>query len=258
MSTENMTKINRLLGTLPNGVVLLSSSLALQGYSLNLQRRYRDSHWLESIGHGAMIRAGDQVGYDGAMYALQEAGWSIHPGGITALSILGQAHYLSLSAKKVTVFGSKEEKLPAWFQKRNWGVKVDYYQSEFLPANVGTITFQVKEFKIKISGAARALMECLYLAPKKQELVECYELMEGQNNLRPDIVQALLEQCTSVKVKRLFMYMAEKANHTWVEYIDLEKIDFGSGKRSIVKSGIYDPKYKITLPHELGQHGRSL
>jgi hypothetical protein len=27
-------------------------------------------------------------------------------------------------------------------------------------------------------------MECLYLAPEKQELAECYQLMEGLNNLR--------------------------------------------------------------------------
>lgn len=258
MSVENGNKINHLLRTHPDGTVLLSSSLIEQGYSLSLQRRYRDSHWLEPIGHGAMIRAGDQVGYEGGIYALQKAGWTIHPGGITALSILGQSHYLSLGKKNATIFGSKERKLPTWFQKRNWGVKVDYYQSEFLPADLGLTSIQIKDFKIKISSAARALMECLYLAPKEQELVECYELMEGQNNLRPDVVQGLLEKCTSVKVKRLFMYMAEKANHTWVGYIDLKKIDFGSGKRSIVKNGVYVQKYKITVPQEIEQRGKNV
>jgi hypothetical protein len=44
-------------------------------------------------------------------------------------------------------------------------------------------------------------------------LVECYELIESQNNLRPDLLQKLLEQCTSVEVKRLFLYLAEKAKH---------------------------------------------
>jgi hypothetical protein len=95
------------------------------------------------------------------------------------------------------------------------------------------------------------MLECLFLTPKNQELVECYQLMEGLNNLRPHLVQNLLENCTSVKVKRLFLYLAEKANHSWIQHLDIEKIDLGSGKRSIVKNGVYNSKYKITLPTEL-------
>ncbi len=90
-----------------------------------------------------------------------------------------------------------------------------------------------------------------------QELFECFELIQGLNNLRPNHVQELLEQCTSVKVKRLFMYMAEKANHDWVNYINLEKIDLGKGKRSLVKNGVYIPKYRITVPKELEEDGRT-
>ena len=75
--------------------------------------------------------------------------------------------------------------------------------------------------------------------------------MEGLNNLRPDLVQNLLENCSSIKVKRLFLYLAEKASHGWVQHIKLDKIDLGSGKRSIVKNGVYNSKYKITVPTEL-------
>ena len=75
--------------------------------------------------------------------------------------------------------------------------------------------------------------------------------MEGLNNLRPNQVQKLLEDCSSIKVKRLFLYLAEKANHNWVKHLNTERIDLGSGKRSIVKNGVYDSKYKITVPVEL-------
>jgi Transcriptional regulator, AbiEi antitoxin, Type IV TA system len=78
-------------------------------------------------------------------------------------------------------------------------------------------------------------MECLHLAPEKKDLCECYELMEGLTNLRPQQVQALLKACTSVKVKRLFLFLAEKAKHDWFEYLDLTKIDLGKGKRSVVQ-----------------------
>jgi hypothetical protein len=82
--------------------------------------------------------------------------------------------------------------------------------------------------------------------------------MEGLNNLPPKQVQALLEDCQSVKVKRLFLYMAEKANHSWFKQLDLSKLDLGSGKRSIVKSGVLIDKYGITVPKELEDFGKSI
>jgi hypothetical protein len=123
MSTDKRIKINQLLSAHPSGIVYLSSWLVKQGYSLDLQKRYRNSDWLSSIGTGAMIRSGNDVNYEGAIYALQEqAGQFIHPGGKTALSLLGKTHYLELSPKKVIVFGGKDEKLPKWCLKYDWGV----------------------------------------------------------------------------------------------------------------------------------------
>lgn len=256
MSTEPGTKINRLISSQPHGVVFLSAWLKAQGYSLDLQQRYKKSKWLESIGTGAMKRFGDKVGYEGAIYALQaQSGLTIHPGGRTALSILGKAHYLELGPTRVVLFGAKGEKLPAWFRKHSWGVKVDYYSPVFLPSDVGLVDVEQTSFTIKVSGAARAIMECLYLAPDKQDLLECYELMEGLNNLRPNLVQLLLEQCSSVKVKRLFLYMAEKARHDWLSHVALEEIDMGSGKRSLVSNGVYNSKYRLTVPKELEKNG---
>jgi hypothetical protein len=259
MSTEKKTKINQLLRLQPSEVVFLSTWLSKQGYNLDLQKRYRNSHWLETIGTGAMIRAGDSVTYESALYALQnQAQSTIHPGGRTALSLQGRAHYLELSAKKVVLFGGAKEKLPTWFQKYDWEVAIDYHPTSFLPPEMGMVDVERKFFSLKVSGPVRALMECLYLAPEKQELLECYELMEGLNNVRPQLVQSLLEACRSVKVKRLFMYIAEKAGHDWVSYLNTEKINFGSGKRSIVENGVYITKYQITVPKNLEEHGKSI
>ena len=258
MSTEKQTKINQLLSSQPRGVVLQSFWLTSQGYSIDLQKRYKKGKWLESIGPGAMIRAGDAISYEGGIYALQkQSGLSIHPGGRTALSLLGKAHYLELSSGKAVIFGVKGEKLPTWFKKRDWDLTVEYYPTSFLPPDTGLTEVELKNYSIKVSDATRAILECLYLAPQKQELSECYELMEGLNNLRPQHVQELLEKCQSVKVKRLFLYMAEKAGHEWFQYLNLEKVDLGRGKRSIVSRGVYAAKYKITVPKELEErHGK--
>ncbi|HQU93414.1 MAG TPA: type IV toxin-antitoxin system AbiEi family antitoxin [Pyrinomonadaceae bacterium] len=258
MSTDTPTKINQLLNSQPPGVVFQSRWLTTQGYSLDLQRKYRTGKWLESIGNGAMIRAGDSVGYEGAIYALQkQTNMSLHPGGRTALALLGKAHYLERDTQRIIIFGAQGEDLPAWFRHHAWGVKVEYYPTTFLPPEFGLTEIELKTFSIKVSSAARALMECLYLAPEKQDLMECYELMEGLNSLRPDQVQSLLEKSTSIKVKRLFLYLAEKAGHRWFNQLKPELVNLGSGKRSIVKRGIYIDKYQITVPKELG-NGTSL
>jgi len=252
MNTERESKLNTLLSTSPSGIVLTSACLVEQGYSLDLQKQYKKSQWFDSIGTGALIRHGDQVDYLGGIYALQsQLGLSVHPAAKTALSLQGKAHYLELSTKKVQLFGGKNENLPLWFKKRNWGLNVGCKLTGFLPPELGLMEIEHKSFKVKISSAARAVMECLYLAPKSQPLLEVFELMEGLNNLRPATVQKLLEGCTSVKVKRLFLYLADKAEHEWLRYINLDKVNLGSGKRAIVSDGVYVSKYQITVPKEL-------
>ena len=249
---EKEQKINHLLNSQPPGVVYLSSWLTENGFSTQLLNRYKKSNWIYSIGSGAWMKVGDKSTYLGALFALQQQGdLNIHPGGKTALSLLGKAHYLELSTKQVTLFGGSEEKLPAWFSKYDWEVKVNYFSSSFLPSNIGLQTLEQGVFNLLVSNPARALMECLYLTPKKQELTECYEIMEGLNNLRPKQVQELLEACTSVKVKRLFLYMAEKTGYHWFKYLNINSIDLGKGKRSLVKDGVYIPKYQITVPKAL-------
>ncbi len=252
MNTFKGSKLNQLLQSVPTDTVILSSWLKERGYSADLQKVYRNSNWLESIGTGAMIRKGDQVSYEGAVFALQnQANSTIHPGGRSALSLQGKAHFLELSSTSVNLFGTVNEKLPAWFRNYDWEIDLHHYSTDFLSPNLGLVEFETKNFSFKVSNPSRAMMECLYLVPKKQSLLECYEIMEGLTSLRPSTVQQLLEDCKSVKVKRLFLYLAEKADHAWLKYIKTEQIDLGRGKRSIIQGGAYNAKYQITVHREL-------
>ena len=252
MFTENRTKINKLLTKTPQGVVLQSAWLLNEGYSLDLQKYYRNSGWLKALENGAMFRSNNQPGYEGGVYALQkQSGLSVHPGGRTALALQGRAHYIELNTAQVWLFGGEKEKLPTWFRKHKWDQQIHYKASSFIPKELGLAELSLTGFSIKVSSPARAIMECLYLAPENFDLVECYELMENLNDLRPTLVQELLEACTSIKVKRLFLFLADKLNHSWYKYLNLSKVDLGKGKRSLVKEGVYISKYQITLPKTL-------
>jgi hypothetical protein len=91
-------------------------------------------------------------------------------------------------------------------------------------------------------------MEVLYLVSEGHSVEGARLLLEGLTTLRPTYVQRLLEHCRYVKVKRLFMALAEDLNHPWVRRVNLSKVDFGKGKRVVVKGGRLHPKYHITLP----------
>ncbi len=139
MSTENESKLNKLM-RMPRGIVLTSRWLLKRGYSHELQRKYRENGWLKSVGTGAMIKEGEHVEYLGAIHSLQhQLLLSIHPGGKTALSLLGKGHYVTMGVENVYLYGKRGEKLPAWFMQKDWGVKVNYYASSILPANLGLI-----------------------------------------------------------------------------------------------------------------------
>ena len=252
---DGRTKINSLIQSLPRGSVLLPSWLLSQGYSYELQQSYRKNNWLKSIGKGAMIKSSDPLVLAGALSALQNVeNLNIHIGGRFALEVQGLAHYLQINSPETTLFVNGRTKLPLWFVNNDWNTKTKIFRlSLFNDETLGMVDFQEGELTMKISNPPRAIMECLALSPENFPLSECFELMEGLSSLRPAKVQELLESCKSIKVKRLLLYFAEKANHNWYKYLDIDKIDLGVGNRSLVDSGVLVSKYKLVLPGELAR-----
>lgn len=254
MNTIKETKLKKLLdGHIP-GTVVLASWLDRQGFSYDLQKQYRKTDWLVSIGTGAFKRPNDTVGWQGGLYALQtQANIPIHVGGLSALSLQGASHYIRLGEEAIYLFSMLQVKLPAWFKKYSWGNQINHIKTSFLPETLGLGPHEEKNFKITVALQERAILECLYLAPEKMDLIECFQLLSGLTNLRPKLVQELLEKCSSIKVKRLFLYLARKTGHQWFDFIDKSSIDLGQGDRSIVKNGVYNSIYKITIPKELAE-----
>jgi Transcriptional regulator, AbiEi antitoxin, Type IV TA system/Transcriptional regulator, AbiEi antitoxin N-terminal domain len=252
VNTQKESKIKNLLDRHSQGTVLTARWLEGIGISHDLQKIYRKSQWLESIGTGAFKRYNDPITWAGGLYAIQkEATLPIHAGALTALSLQGLSHYLRTKNEIVYLFSQPGIKLPKWFSVYQWGPEIEHIKTSLLPEKTGLTDHAERNFSIVISAPERAMLECLYLSPKKIDLLECYQLMEGLTGLRPKLVQELLQQCTSVKVKRLFLFMADKAKHRWLDYVDLKKVDLGTGDRSITKGGLYNSKYRISIPKEL-------
>ena len=250
MSGDYRTKINQKLLAAPMGAVLTLRWLKEKGISAKLANHYASSGWLHRVGSGAFTTTPEPPSWLGVVYGLQQKpGCTVHPGGRTALEIAGRSHFLSLGESTTHLFGAKNERLPSWALHAFLSQKLKYTTTNFLPATVGLQEYRAGSFTIQVSGEERAILEFLY----EQEVDEPgYEHMrlifESLGTLRVPVLQKLLEGCTSVKVKRLFLHLAEVQAHTWFKLLDFSKISLGAGKRVLVKGGRLDKKYLITVP----------
>ncbi|MBW7909586.1 MAG: type IV toxin-antitoxin system AbiEi family antitoxin [Kiritimatiellae bacterium] len=246
------SKLNRVLTKLSPGVVATQAWLEKLGVYRQLTQRYVASGWIKKLGHGAFVRSGDSVDWLGAVYALQEQlNLRVHVAADTALQLKGLGHFLPLGGKQVVhLFGDPGTALPSWFTRHSWNVQVRYHQPRlFDNANdAGFGDIKHGPFPVRSSSPERSIFEVIYLATNNPSLEHAHELLSGLSTLRPDEIQALLHVCRSVRVKRYFLWSAETIGHAWFAKVNTRRVDLGSGKRQLFKGGVYDAKYRITVP----------
>lgn len=251
MAGQSGTKLQKLMSSFPRGIALTTKFLSHNGFDRKLLGYYRSSRWIEPLGDGAYRRRGDKVDWRGALSAMQDQmKLPVHCGGRTALVLQGYGHYAEFSPRTVYLFGRPGQKLPKWFDRYDWGVKVKYRMTRLLPEGLteSFVDFSLGEYSIKVSSPERAAIEMFYYVPSEQGFDEARYILESLLTLRPSLTQRLLQVCSSVKVKRLFMYMAEAGNLPWLEELDAGTINLGKGDRTVVKGGRLDQKYRITVP----------
>lgn len=274
MGTEKYSKINNLFHLWPHQCILTSTALIEKGYSYELIHKYKNHNWLTPIGPGSYLLPGTTVTWSGALYAIQtQLKLDIHIAGLTALYLKGYAHYISPNAfddtlsavagksaspstkQRFFLFGSPGVQLPTWFKNFDWSINFNFCTTNLFPENcrAGFTDYAKNHFSIRMSSPERAILEMLYLVPFKASFDEAFKIMETLITLRPSVIQNLLDACSSIKAKRLFLFMAEKHRLPWFKKLDLSKIYLGKGNREIVRNGVLDKKYLITVPKSLAK-----
>jgi transcriptional regulator with AbiEi antitoxin domain of type IV toxin-antitoxin system len=242
------TKINRLLQALPFGGVATQAWLTRHDVDARLADKYVRSGWLVRVGRGAFARAGQPVDWPGALWALQQS-YPVAPAGPSVLELRGFSHNLALgSAPALVLFGPPQTKLPAWFRGGPWTREVRYYTPNlFANDPVEQDAVMASGHLINLPPLERAALELMWLVPKHHALPEALQLLETLNILRPAIMQAYLQECRSVKAKRLLLYAAERLALAWVTDIDVTQVDLGTGPRSIDPGGRLNTKYNLVV-----------
>lgn len=283
MGVQNTEKLNQLHRLLPEGWVAPAHWLAAHNYSHNQLSQYK-GRWLDSPVHGAYVHPGSKPKWQQVVVSLQRLeAVPLHVGGRTALVHRGLAHYVRLGEPEpIHLYGPAG--LPGWAKKfplkeklivhpdAIFGSLSRLYRDEtgnFVNANgkplpdstvadsgLSEFTWGSWDWTLTYSTEERAILEALQDVPQRESVYEADALIGGLTNLRPARLAHLLAHCGSVKVKRLFLALAERHKHAWFARLDLGQIDLGKGKRMLVPGGRLHPKYQITLPADLDDHAR--
>ena len=247
MEHNNSSNIKYVLKNHPRNTVVTAKWLVAQGVSWDMIRNYTKTGWLVRIGNGAYRLLDEDIYLDGALATLQtELNLSVHTGAYSALSeVHGKTHNLSFT-RETCLFASRGEKLPRWFQDAFRGTYRCHFTS-FLPPTLGLIGDKKDGYTVLVSSPERAMLEMLFLCPSVYTPQESFQIMELLVTVKPTHVQELLEQSSSIKTNRLFLYLVETAGHAWIKRLDFSKINLGTGVREIVKGGTYNKKYQLII-----------
>lgn len=251
MNIEPSTKINRLLYNDHQGKLYFSAWMKEQGYSDQLLKQYRESGWLVSLYKGVMYRPGGKLLALGALSSYNEQmNKNFHIAAHSALEIAGFNHFVPMGKPTLMTSYTRGASVPKWMSFEDFDMTMKFFSTEIFPKQ-NIYKHRVGDFELLVSSPEQAFLEALYLTPSHYTYMDLFYIMEQLTTLRVDVLQELLESIVSVRVKRMFLYMASKANHYWFEELDLDKISLGEGKRHLATGGVYIAEYKITIPKEL-------
>ncbi|WP_315548774.1 type IV toxin-antitoxin system AbiEi family antitoxin domain-containing protein [Prevotella koreensis] len=250
------TKIQQIIGAVPHDSVLFGSWLSSQGLDARGQYSYMKSGWLDRISKGVYKIHGSTPTLMATVSSYNmQLGKSCIVGAYTALEFRGYSHYLSMGKPLAYLFTDKTNKLPSWLLKEEWDMTIKYMTTSFLGNELlGVETMTNNQHELLVSSPERAILECLNLPDASYSLLDIYYIMESMTTLRPKLVQTLLESCTSQKVKRLFLYMAEKAGHSWFMALKPDNINLGTSRFMVTPTGKFINKYNMTISKELAEY----
>ncbi len=235
--------------------LLLMPYLNRHGISRSHVQNYVKSGWLEVVVSGVYKKPSQNISWSSALAALQlQQVSTLHLAGLSSLSHQGVSHYLPMGSETIQFNSIKAIRLPKWLFFQNW--QIEYKCSKVLDKvyENDLIELTINNQTVKASVIELAVLEVLEKVTDESSFIFASELFQGLISLRPRKLQSLLERSPSIKVKRLFLFLAHYYQHPWLKRLDEGKVELGAGNRQITKGGYVDKQYQITVPLKF-KHG---
>jgi hypothetical protein len=232
---------------------MTSKGLRANGISPRMTSYLRAQGLISPIGSGAYRRSKDEeLPWWAGVAAFQyELGMPIHVGGKSALQHQGVMQHLEFGkGSGLWLFAPSSLRLPKWFAEHDWNVSVHFHRANLFSlepeGSIHEVT--IDGFAVRMSRRERAALEAIHMIDKAHRFEEIAELFETLGTLNPQILQGLLERCDSVRVNRIFLYLAKRSGFSWYSKLNESRIQLGTGKREVARGGRLDSDYLITVP----------
>lgn len=252
------SKINQILTEWVPGDVHSLRWFNERGVPQNTAYEYYKSGSLDKLGPGIYSRKNEKLKWFGGVRLLQdELEKKIHVSGRSALELHGHSHYVPLGQKPIVFLTSyNKERIPNWFGQIDFSCEFTFKNSVLFTQNVELSKHEFEEgLSVLISCRELAILEFIDDLDLRYSFETVENYMNGLFGLRANVLQNLLEDCSSVKVKRVFLFLAEKLNYDYFKKLNLSKIDLGKGKRQVIlENGQFNKKYQITVPKDYGEN----
>ena len=257
------TKINRILAKWATGELHSLRWLLEEGidssYAQSWIYRYYEQGLFQKIGPGIYKKAQDKISWVAAVRLLQkELGQPIHVAGRTALELEGAAHYIPVYERPVIFLRTyaKRKRLPKWFKENDFGCRFRFenttlFSETFFSNERELLISEYVENRLAVQISCRelAILELMSQVNLTHDFESTQNYLESLRGMKEEILQKLLENCSSIKLKRVFLYLSEKLGMSYFDKLNLSKIDLGKGKRQVIKENSqFDKKYNITVP----------
>ena len=247
---------------LPYGMLATKQWLAKQGLSPHALDNAVKTETLLPLATGVYSQYSRSISWEGVVASMQrmakEDAESVPPvivGGLSALTLSGLSQYVSLG-RSPHIHLYMQAKLPTWLARLSLSIKFEGHRTNKLwpewllsdKASIKENEWEADRPPVYFSCPEKAMLELLADIPDAVTFEHANELMQGMVNLSPRKLDALLKACNSIKVKRLFFWLAKRHNYAWFGKLNVADYDLGSGKRVIVKNGKLNTDYWITVP----------
>jgi hypothetical protein len=246
------------------GMLATKKWLAEQGLSAHALDNAVKTETLLLLATGVYSQYSRSVSWEGVIASMQrmekDSSEHIPPvvGGLSALGLSGLSQYLSLgNTPHIHLY--VQGKLPTWLARLSLPIKFEGHStSKLWPESMLQDKAFIKEHEwetelppVYFSCPEKAMLELLMGLPDTVTFEHARELMQGLVNLSPRKLDVLLKACKSVKVKRLFFWLAKGQDYPWFSKLNVFDYDLGSGKRVVAKGGKLDADYLITVPSHM-------
>ncbi|MGO0308732.1 type IV toxin-antitoxin system AbiEi family antitoxin domain-containing protein [Endozoicomonas acroporae] len=248
---------------LPYGPLATRKWLIEQGFSSHSLDNGVKSGKLLQLASGVYSQFTTNLRWEGVVASIQRMqatplATAVHVGGVSALALSGLAQYISPGNRK-TVQLYSTTKLPSWVSRVETTAMLTVNSSRRLwPESLMQTSGLLRSHEfapnlppLYFSCPEKAILEVIADLPDKFSFEHADELMQSLVNLSPGKLDQVLQACLSIKVKRLFLWLAERHQYPWLARLNVSSYELGSGKRVIAECGALNRKYLITIPRSM-------